>query len=513
MKLNQNLLADIFQDGMVFPRNKDFKVGGYIEPKQKVEVSFNQHTYFAMSDENGKWEIILPAVNEDLVQELTVKSNNKTQTISNLKFGRVYLLGGQSNIEYRLKDEKHYQKMVSKLKEMKYSNLYYYNVPQVDYLDPKTGEVKPKDLQVEHWHHINENNAGMVSAIGFYMMLALQESGIQEPIAVVDCFKGGTSASVWIKEADLARDADLKDAFLGKYHETIAGKSWEDFDRETKAYNLTVEKHNRDLAKYLKMHPDTSLSTAKNIVGHTPWPPPYRPDLYTRPSGLNETMLKQIEFGVFNQMVWYQGENDTDRAKYYDKLLPLLIHTWRQTLHDPSLPVKLIQLPGYADYPDNSGAEIRQTQLVVSRTVPQVDLVSFIDGGEEHNIHPTNKGTMGMRLGKIMAGDDYAGTPYVEKMDASSEGTKFRFVFKIARCQKLHLEKETYLKVKYFDKKVEQIKLNADNLQNNKLILELDDLPKEISYAYENYPHHIGLYNELNYPLSPFRVGFIKKVM
>lgn len=125
MKLNQNLLADIFQDGMVFPRNKDFKVGGYIEPKQKVEVSFNQHTYFAMSDENGKWEIILPAVNEDLVQELTVKSNNKTQTISNLKFGRVYLLGGQSNIEYRLKDEKHYQKMVSKLKEMKYSNLYY----------------------------------------------------------------------------------------------------------------------------------------------------------------------------------------------------------------------------------------------------------------------------------------------------------------------------------------------------------------------------------------------------
>lgn len=341
----------------------------------------------------------------------------------------------------------------------------------------------------------------MVSAIGFYMMLALQESGIQEPIAVVDCFKGGTSASVWIKEADLARDADLKDAFLDKYHETIAGKSWEDFDRETKAYNLTVEKHNRDLAKYLKMHPDTSLSTAKNIVGHTPWPPPYRPDLYTRPSGLNETMLKQIEFGVFNQMVWYQGENDTDRAKYYDKLLPLLIHTWRQTLHDPSLPVKLIQLPGYADYPDNSGAEIRQTQLVVSRTVPQVDLVSFIDGGEEHNIHPTNKGTMGVRLGKIMAGDDYAGTPYVEKMDASSEGTKFRFVFKIARCQKLHLEKETYLKVKYFDKKVEQIKLNADNLQNNKLILELDDLPKEISYAYENYPHHIGLYNELNLSL------------
>lgn len=89
MKFNQNLLADIFQDGMVFPRNKDFKVGGYIAPKQKVEVNFNQHAYFATSDENGKWKITLPSVNDDIVNSLTVKSNNKTQTISNLKFGRV----------------------------------------------------------------------------------------------------------------------------------------------------------------------------------------------------------------------------------------------------------------------------------------------------------------------------------------------------------------------------------------------------------------------------------------
>ncbi|MDE7050064.1 MAG: sialate O-acetylesterase [Lactobacillus sp.] len=513
MKLNQNLLADIFQDGMVFPRNKDFKVGGYIDPNQAVEVEFDQKNYLTKSDAHGMWQVILPAVSETSVKKLIVKSNNESQTISDIKFGRVYLLGGQSNIEYRLKDEEHYQKISSDLKSGKYPNLYYYNVPQVDYIDSKTGEVKPKNLQLESWHHINENNAGMVSAIGFYMMMALRESGIKEPLAVVDCFKGGTSASVWIKEADLAGETELKKAFLDKYYETIAGKSWEDFDRETKAYNLTVEKHNQDLAKYLKMHSDTSLSTAKNIVGHTPWPPPYRPDLYTRPSGLNETMLKQIEFGVFNQMIWYQGENDTDRAKYYDKLLPLLLHTWRQTIHDPSLPVKLIQLPGYADYPGDSGAKIRQTQLQVARTIPQVDLVSFIDGGEEHNIHPTNKKITGMRLGKIVAGNDYAGTPYVNKMEVQSKGEKYRLIFNVARCQRLHLEKETYLKISCFDKKVEQIKLSSDNFQKNKLIIDLDELPQEVSYAYENYSHHIGLYNELNYPLSPFRINCVKKAL
>lgn len=60
-------------------------------------------------------------------------------------------------------------------------------------------------------------------------------------------------------------DAELNEKFLAEYHQQIAGKTWADFDHET------VEKHNQNLARYLKMHPDTSLSTAKNIVGHTPW--------------------------------------------------------------------------------------------------------------------------------------------------------------------------------------------------------------------------------------------------
>lgn len=509
MKLNQNLLADIFQDGMIFPLNKDFKVGGYIKPSQEVEVEFNGNRYTTKSDKNGKWCIIIPAISDPTyVGKITVHVGKQTQIIKNIKFGHVYLLSGQSNIEYRLKDEEHYQEIISDLKNKKYQDFYYYNVPQVDYINPENGEVKPKDLQPETWHKIDETNAGMISAIGFYMMIALRENGIYGPLAVVDCFKGGTSASVWISEADLASDHDLKKAFLDKYHEIIADKTWEDFDRETAAYNLTVEKHNRDLTRYLKMHPDTSLSTAKNIVGHTPWPPPYRPDLYTRPSGLHDTMLKQVEFGVFNQMVWYQGENDTDRAFYYYLLLPLLLHTWRRALKDPSLPIKLIQLPGYADYPADSGAKIRQTQVEVAQQFPQVDLVSLIDGGEEHNIHPTNKKNMGMRLGKIMSGNDYAGTPYASNLKIKDQ----KLTVKISRCSQLVLKKKVYVKIKYFDNSSEIIRLTEKNIRKNEIVLNLKKMFLGISYAYENYPTYIGLYNELDYPVSPFKYEIKKKM-
>lgn len=502
MKLNQNLLADMFQSGMILPLNKDFKLGGLINAGEKIKVSFNQQQYQACADKKGKWQITLPAVSDpDSIATISVEAGDREQTITNVRFGKVYLLSGQSNIEYRLRDEEHFSQVQKDLKENKFTDLYYYNVPQVDYIDPKTGEVKPKELQLEKWHKINADNCGGMSAVGFYMIKNMREHGVRGPIAIVDCFKGGTSASVWIKKEDLASDSELKEKFLDEYHNQIAGKTWADFDRETEEYNQTVDQHNKDLAKYLKMHPDVSLSTAKNIVGHTPWPPPARPDLFTRPCGLYETMMSQVEDGVFNGMIWYQGENDTDRAEQYRKLLPLLIHTWRRRLHDPSLPIKLIQLPGYADYPEDSAAIIRQTQLNISRSLPEVDLVSFVDGGEEHNIHPTNKQVMGERLGKIWVGNDYAGTPFVDKVSYCYG----KLILNVTRCVRLKLTQEVNFEVNVLGKE-HIVKITNDNLHENQIVISLQNKPEQISYAYANFTEKIGLYNELNYPVSPFRI-------
>ena len=502
MKLNTKILADIFQSNMILPLNKDFKLGGVVDPKEKVTIRFNQKQYQTTSDQNGEWQVKINAISDPkMVATVSVEAGYQKQEIENIRFGKVYLLSGQSNIEYRLKDEAHFTQVKAELNENKYPDLHYYNVPQVDYIDPESGEVKPKDIHLEQWHQVDAENCGYMSAVGFYMIKKMCEEGVTGPIAVVDCFKGGTSASVWIKKSDLAGDAELNEKFLAEYHQEIAGKTWADFDRETEEYNQTVEKHNKDLARYLKMHPDTSLSTAKNIVGHTPWPPPARPDLFTRPCGLYETMMSQVKDCVFNGMVWYQGENDTDRAEQYHKLLPLLIHTWRRRLHDPSLPVKLIQLPGYADYPKDSAALIRQVQLQTAQAIPGVYLVSFVDGGEEHNIHPTNKKVVGERLGQIEASNDYAGTPFVKKC-VYADG---KLALTVARCEQLKLNGKAVMEVTT-ENGSKQVELHADNLDKNKIVINLDEKPQEVSYAYANFTANIGLYNELDYPVSPFKI-------
>lgn len=501
MKLNLNILDDVFQSNMVLPLNKNLKIGGHVLANEEIKVFFNKKEYRTKSNKKGDWQLWVSAVTSCQTKgSISVFVGTRKQTITNIKFGKVYLLSGQSNIEFRLKDELYYSEMKAELLSNKLNDLYYYNVPQVDYIDSKTLEVKPKELQPEKWHQVNAENCGMMSAVGFYMMKSMRDNGVKGPLAIIDCFKGGTSASVWIKAETLAKDVDLNQKFLVKYYKEIQGKSWKDFDQETKEYNLKVEKHNRDLNEFLNNNPTISLSKAKNIVGHTPWPPPTRPDSFTRPGGLYETMMSQVKNCVFNGMVWYQGENDVDRPYQYHKLLPLLIYTWRKRLNDDSLPVKIIQLPGYADYPVDSGAIIRQVQMYVSEKTSNVDLVSFIDCGEKHNIHPLNKKIVGERLGKIMAGQTYSGTPYVNKLSYS----RGKLTLSVLMCKELKLTKKVFLNL-IIDGKQQTLEITNNNLDGNKMRIKLNQKPDQISYAFENYTKNIGLYNEMSFPISPFK--------
>lgn len=78
MKLNTNLLADIFQSNMILPLNKDFKLGGVVENKQKVEVAFNHQNYQTTADEDGNWQVTIPAVSDpNFVGNVLVKAGEK----------------------------------------------------------------------------------------------------------------------------------------------------------------------------------------------------------------------------------------------------------------------------------------------------------------------------------------------------------------------------------------------------------------------------------------------------
>jgi sialate O-acetylesterase len=99
--------------------------------------------------------------------------------------------------------------------------------------------------------------------------------------------------------------------------------------------------------------------------------------------------------------IWYQGETNASRAEQYGTLLKSLIGDWRSAWKDPSFAFLTVQLPNYdpGTLKSETGVwpELREAQLK-SLSLKKTAVVTTIDVGMDHNIHPINKEPVGGRL-------------------------------------------------------------------------------------------------------------------
>jgi sialate O-acetylesterase len=491
------IFADYFSDNMVLPANKEIRFGGTVTPYTKVLLSLEKVTIETSADSKGEWSIEFPAHDSSKkAVNIIGKNGNFSQVISNVRFGKVFLFAGQSNIEFKLADEQHFE---NERKTYQNDDVYFFNVPQIEFVDKISNKKIPTNLENGKWSLATKDNIGEMSAIAFYAskVLARDYAG---PVGIVDCYKGGTSAACWLPLSLIKESKSLNEHFLKPFEDAISNKTSTDFDQEDSDYEKKVKKHQENLQKYQQNYPEKTLNEAKAVVGHTPWPPPMRPESYLRPGGLFETMILQIKYGAFNNVVWYQGENDTENTDYYEELLRNLINTWRELFRDKSLPFLLIQLPGYEDGIDNTWAKIRQVQLRATMKIPYVKLCSISDLGESHNIHPTDKKTPGIRIGNILQENQYAETPGITKMCYEAN----RLTIIVSHALTLSFKNNTQFVVKIKGNKVESL-FSANNFAGNKIEIDLPQGATSVEYGFVNFPK-LGIFNELGLPLSPFRI-------
>lgn len=490
MTVNQLNLDPIFQANMVLPRGKAWSVSGTAQPLSTVTLTAAGQKVTVQATVNGRFKALMRPVTSADDTSMTVQAGNEQIILAHMHFGATYLFSGQSNIEFRLRDAATYPDTVAHFPKL---NAYFYEVPQLEYVD-QGGQQKPADLKPAHWLKITPESCGGMSAVAFYAAVRWQQAHPEQILGIVDCYKGGTSASAWIPVADLNIQPDLRMAYVDAFNQAIAGKTQTDFDREMAAWQAKVDAHNQALADYQAAHPTVSLSDAKNVVGHTPWPFPASPSSYLRPGGLRQTMLSQVLPFTFNAVVWYQGENDTDHADLYDQLLQLLLLTWRRDFDDRSLPFYIIQLPGYADGEGKSWAQVRQAQLAVTRTLPAAHLITIADTGEAHNIHPTDKQPVGTRVGRILADQGYPATPQLVVRAWTDQG----ILLGVTQTSTLHVNGKLLLTV--INEASGQKELQPATI--NDQIIEVTGNFSQVAYGYDNFPHLV-LFNECGDPVAP----------
>jgi sialate O-acetylesterase len=100
-------------------------------------------------------------------------------------------------------------------------------------------------------------------------------------------------------------------------------------------------------------------------------------------------------------VLWYQGESNNSEPQSYRSLLETLMADWRRQF-GRDLPFLIVQLPNYgalSTAPTESGwAQVREAQRLAVAHDPHAGLAVTIDIGDPHNLHPTNKQDVALRL-------------------------------------------------------------------------------------------------------------------
>ncbi|MDD3078012.1 MAG: sialate O-acetylesterase [Paludibacter sp.] len=374
----QLTINEIFNNGAVLQQNSKVLIWGTASPGSEVTVEIQGKNFRTKTNTDGKWTDELKALKAGGPFEMTVKSGTSSLKFNEIYVGEVWIAGGQSNMGFRLDKAEGGEKEIANAQN---KNIRFVMVPVITYPGQKT----PGDM---NWRTATTKNMSPMSAVAYFFAKDLQKK-LNVPVGIICCYKGGTSAEVWMSRETLLSNPE---------HAPIV-KSYEEYTE-----SLGNDRYEALYKKYLseyKLYKDSVKSGFENAVRPVE---PMGDKNYKRPYVLYDNMFKRIIPYSSKGVIWYQGEANAKRAEQYKTLFPALITEWRSDLQNKNLPFLFVQLADY-DHPAYGvkpyWAELREAQLQTWEKVKNTGMAVSIDKGEKNDIHPTYKEPVGKRLAAI----------------------------------------------------------------------------------------------------------------
>lgn len=507
-------LAAVFSDGAVLQRGEPIWVFGSGEEGAEVEVrlSSSDRSYRTAVRE-GQWRVSLPP--EEAAEGLTLTASSRGQTIlvRDIAIGEVWIAGGQSNMEFWLRNEAERDTVIPAAND---SLLRFFDMPRISY------DGQRKDLSFAEygvWRKFTPEHAGWFSAVGAYFGMKLREA-LGVPVAVIGCNCGATSASCWISEAYLDEIPALR-VYREDYERTLKTLDLSQYEqdfKERQAWGQTPRmiEFDRKMARG-ELHAETLQDLVGQLgaqLTERQWKLlalPCGPMAPTRPCGLYHSMVERLAPYTARGVIWYQGESDTDRAEHYAALFGQVVRCWRD-LWGRDLPFLTVQLAPFGRWMADTGTmfpALREQQELACRQVPGVWMASIMDAGMEKDIHPKNKRIPGERLALLARGKIYGEKILCEPPsleDAVWEGNTVRLT--LAATGEGLWTKECF--PGELDVLLDGEKVSCDiSVEASQIRLHCDRLEcageADVRYAWQPYVC-AGLYSSAGLCAKPFRV-------
>ncbi len=403
-------VSGVFGDNMVLQRGEYIRVWGWAnesENGKKVSASFLGYRADALV-EDGAWEIVicekLPA-NPEMGNKLSVFTESKTVEFADVLVGDVFLVIGQSNVQYSISHHLEYAHKDPKWKwnEMDESLLirmnYNSNTDSVGYPTRGTTEVCPDVVTNNGWVIPTKSNIMRYTALGYFTALKITELTENKiPVGISQFSADGRTLSVFMPN------------HLAEQYQS------DHFDEEKGIYIGNY--HNHVITRYMYNH-----------------------------------YLYPYERMPIAGIVWCQGETESTAklSSVYAERFTALMTYMRSThnLVNPDFPIFMVEFPSVYRKPQNyTGAwsyldtgVIRAVQGTLQLSLPNTYFAAssdfWNDANNANNIHPAVKYEQAERIVALMDAVIYGGKtldeatgPILESYEISSDNLTVTLKFK-----------------------------------------------------------------------------------
>ncbi len=330
-------LSNAFQSHMVLQRDKPLKVWGWAAPGEGVTVTFAGQKAVTKAGGDRAWTATLEPVPANATpQKLTVSGKSTELVLEDILVGDVWVLGGQSNMEFPISNVDDGQFEIASA-----------NFPKVRLLSMPVGkgfdsvhsferlwewsDWSGRHFRKGDWEACTPETVKEFSAIGYIFGRRLAMAA-DVPIGLVDASQGGTTVEAWTPEDVLKRiEGEETRAMMETWAKKIA--EWDpkaDLEQRQANYEKNIEKmKERGTPKPTDLRPGPVAD--KN-----------------RPGARFASTIEPLKGLAVTGALFHQGFNNcfngSEGARMYGQVFPEMITAWRQTFDDPALPFCIISL-------------------------------------------------------------------------------------------------------------------------------------------------------------------------
>jgi len=361
-------LDGAWQPHMVLRRGATHTITGHADRGDRITLRWRGERYLSVPVGNdGKWSITFPAGEATgEPQVLSVEGKEKKITLPDLLVGEVWLVSGQSNMAFSLKDAtggsdyaatRHPRQGTLRLLRLRP----FAETDSRPWNEEALLRANELDFYYGEWKAVSTETALDFSAVG-YAFASQMASKLDVPVGVIEIDNGGTPLTSWVSRDLLEDDPRFAKVF----------DHWRVND-----YTM----------RWCRERMETNLQLTKD---------PFQRHSYD-PSFNEETGYRLIYGQSLSGVLWYQGESDAENAEQYGLLFPHFVRDLRRHF-GADLPVLTVQLSNL-DRP--SWGRFRDLQRRMAEEMKGVSLVTSYDLGERGDVHYHDKTPLGERAARL----------------------------------------------------------------------------------------------------------------